>query len=194
MGTTGMTMFIVAGAAAVAGVYLVNIYNGLVRLKHNIDRNWADIDVLLKQRHDELPKLVEVCKQHAGFEQATLEKVMQARAAVGQARQSGDMAALGAAEAQLRVGLTGLYAVAEKYPELKAHDSFKNLQVRITQLENAVSDRRELYNDSVNLNNIRVETFPDAVIARSFGFKPAALLAFDRSETADVNVKDLFKA
>ena len=184
--------FLWAGAAAVAAVYLVGIFNGLVRLKHNVKKNWSNIDVLLKQRHDELPKLVETCKQYMKHERETLEKVMQARSAVASAQQAGDMAALGSAEGILRRGLGQLFAVAESYPDLKANQTFHNLQGRITQLENAISDRRELYNESVNINNTRIEQFPDRFVASWGDFGAFELLKFDKSETEDVNVKSLF--
>ena len=175
-------------------VYLAGIYNGLVNLRENIKVSWANIDVLLKQRHDELPKLIETCKRYMQFEQDTLEKVMRARASVSQASASGDVAAVGAAEQQLRVGMTRLFAVAENYPLLKSDETFKQLQARITALEESIADRRELYNDQVNLNNIRVDTFPDALIARRFGFLPAHLLNFSSDEKADVDLGALFRA
>ncbi|OIP19082.1 MAG: LemA family protein [Betaproteobacteria bacterium CG2_30_59_46] len=176
----------------VAAVYFIMLYNGLVSLKHNVSKAWANIDILLKQRHDELPKLVETCKQYMQYEQETLEKVMQARSQVAHARESQNMGALGAAEGSLRGLLGNLFAVAEAYPELKANENFQHLQGRITGLENAISDRREFYNDSVNLNNVRIEQFPDVIVARLFNFQPADLLEFDASELTDVNVKHLF--
>jgi len=176
----------------VAAVYFIMLYNGLVSLKHNVSKAWANIDILLKQRHDELPKLVETCKQYMQYEQETLEKVMQARSQVAYARESQNMGALGAAEGSLRGLLGNLFAVAEAYPELKANENFQHLQGRITGLENAISDRREFYNDSVNLNNVRIEQFPDVIVARLFNFQPADLLEFDASELTDVNVKHLF--
>jgi len=148
--------------------------------------------VLLKQRHDELPKLVETCKQYMGYEKDTLEKVMQARAGVQQARESGDMRALGGAEAQMRSMIGKLYAVAEAYPQLKANESFQQLQGRITGLENGIADRREFYNDSVNLYNTRIQQFPDLILANNLGFKPASLLEFSDEEKKDVDVKALF--
>jgi len=173
-------------------VYVIQIYNRLVALKHNVSKAWSNIDVLLKQRHDELPKLVEVCKQYMGYEQDTLEKVMQARSRVAQAREGGDMPALGAAETQLRLGLGSLFALAEAYPDLKANTNFQHLQDRITALENSIADRREYYNESVNLNNVRIEQFPDVIVASKFGFKPFELLEFSEEETADVSIKGLF--
>ena len=187
-----ISTFIFWGIVAVVVIYLVLTYNNLVRLKHNVSAAWSNIDVLLKQRHDELPKLVETCKQYMGFEQETLEKVMRARSAVQHAREEGDVGALGPAETQLRSGLMNLFAVAEAYPELKANENFQHLQARISGLENAIADRREFYNDSVNINNIRVEQFPDALVARLFGFGLRDLLEFSEEETRDVDVKALF--
>lgn len=187
-----MGWWIVLGLIVVAIVYAVMLYNGLVTVKNNVSLAWANIDVLLKQRHDEIPKLVEICKQYRQFEQETLEKVTRARAAVQDARATQDIGALGSAEAALRSSLGGLFAVAEAYPELKANENFTQLQSRITQLENAIADRREFYNDSVNVNNVRIEQFPDAIIANAFGFHAARLLRFDAAETADADVKQLF--
>ncbi|MDT8384284.1 MAG: LemA family protein [Gammaproteobacteria bacterium] len=184
--------FIIIGLSVAVVLYAIMIYNNLVSLKHNVSKSWANIDVLLKQRHDELPKLVEVCKQYMGYEQETMEKVMKARSAVASAQQSGNMGALGAAETQLRMGLGGLFALAEAYPDLKADQSFQHLQSRITGLENAIADRREFYNEAVNLNNVRIEQFPDVVIAKQFNFKAAELLEFSEEEITDVNVKALF--
>ena len=176
----------------VAAVYVVRIYNGLVALRENVRKAWANIDVLLTQRHDELPKLVDTCKRYMRYEQETLERVMQARSAVYAAQGRGDVPALGAAEEQLRQGLGRLFAVAENYPELKADQGFRHLETRISQLEEAIADRRELYNESVNLNNIRLQTFPDLIVARMFDFKPSALLEFSEEQKRDLNVGALF--
>ena len=148
---------IVLAAIVVLGIYGVSIYNNLVTLKHNVSKAWANIDVLLKQRHDELPKLIDSCKVYMKFEQETLEKVMRARSSVASAQQSGDLGALSAAEGEMRTGLGRLFAVAENYPDLKSNENFLQLQGRITGLENAIADRREFYNESVNINNVRIE-------------------------------------
>ncbi len=174
--------------------YLISIYNRLVRIKHNVSKAWSNIDVLLKQRHDEIPKLVETCKQYMKFEKETLEKVMQARNQVSAARQSGDMKQLGAAEGMLRMGLGNLYAVAEAYPDLKTDRSFQHLQGRISALESAIADRREFYNESVNINNTRIEQFPDIIIARLFNFTERDLLEFDPQQIKDVDMKNLFSS
>jgi LemA protein len=176
----------------VVAAYAVMTYNGLVNVKHGVTKAWANIDVLLKQRHDEIPKLVEVCKQYRQFEQETLERVIRARNMVQVAREQRDVGALGTAEAGLRSSLGNLFAVAEAYPELKTNENFMQLQNRITQLENGIADRRELYNEAVNINNVRIEQFPDVVIASMFDFPPAKLLEFEASDKADVDVKALF--
>ncbi len=187
-----IALVVILALAVAAIVYIVGIYNGLVSLRENVKVAWANIDVLLKQRHDELPKLVETCKRYMQFEQETLEKVMRARASVSMASTAGNVAAVGAAEQQLRAGVGRLFAVAENYPQLKTDETFKQLQGRITTLEESIADRRELYNDQVNLNNIRVKVFPDVMIAQRFGFLPAQLLEFSSEEKADVSVGALF--
>ena len=184
--------FVFLGILVALAMYGVVLYNNLVALKHNVSKAWANIDVLLKQRHDELPKLVDTCKQYMGYEQETLEKVMQARAAVSSAREKSDIGALGPAETQLRLGLGNLFALAEAYPDLKANETFQHLQSRISELENTIADRREFYNESVNQNNIRIEQFPDTILARMFGFGPRELLEFSDEEKKDVNIKALF--
>jgi LemA protein len=184
--------FVFLAVIVVAVIYLITLFNNLVTLKNNVGKAWSNIDVLLKQRHDELPKLVETCKQYMGYEQATLEKVMQARAGVQQARESGDVASLGPAESQLRSMIGKLYAVAEAYPQLKANDSFQQLQARISGLENGIADRREFYNESVNLYNTGIEQFPGVLVARQTGFHAAKLLEFGADEKQDVDVKSLF--
>lgn len=185
---------LILGAIVIAAAYAVVIYNGLVQLKHNVAKAWANIDILLKQRHDELPKLVEVCRQYSQFEQSTLAKVIAARSQVASARERHDLPALGSAEGALRVGLGRLFAVAEAYPELRANEHFMQLQTRISALENAIADRREWYNESVNVHNVRVEQFPDLIVARTFRFSIQPLLEFSQNEKRDVDVKALFGA
>ena len=118
---------------------------------------------------------------------------MEARSKVFSARESQDIRALGPAESGLRASIGNLFAVAEAYPDLKTNQTFLQLQSRISGLENAIADRREFYNESANINNVRIEQFPDTLIAGMFNFKPAQLLEFDSAEKADVNVKELFK-
>lgn len=174
-------------------VYLVTLYNSLVEVKNGVAKAWANIDVLLKQRHDELPKLVDTCKQYMQHEQATLERVIQARARVSSAREAQDVDALGQAEGALRNGLGQLFALAESYPDLKANAQFLHLQSRISGLENAIADRREFYNDSVNINNVRIAQFPGVLLARWFQFKAFDLLQFAAAELQDVDIGQRFK-
>jgi len=172
--------------------YLIGIYNGLVRVRAAVQLAWSNIDVLLVQRHDELPKLVEVCRQYMRYESETLERVMRARAGVDGARSAGNLASLGSAERELRSGLSGLYAVAEGYPQLKASEPFLHLQQRISGLETAIADRREVYNDAVNTNNVRIAAFPDTLVAGLGDFPPAKLLQFQADEKSDVDLKTAF--
>lgn len=173
-------------------LYVVMVYNSLVSIKNNVSKAWSNIEVLLKQRHDELPKLVDTCKQYMQHEQGTLEKVIQARSRVSEAREAHDVAALGIAEGALRAGLGNLFALAESYPDLKANEQFMHLHARISSLENAIADRREFYNDSVNVNNVRIAQFPDLLVARMFGFMPFRLLRFSATELKDVDISKRF--
>ncbi len=179
-------------ALVVALVYGVMVYNSLVNLKMAVAKAWANIDVLLKQRHDELPKLVATCQHYMKYEQDTLEKVIQARSRVSAARESHNLGALGAAENALRSGLGSLFALAESYPELKANEQFLHLQSRISGLENGIADRREFYNESVNINNVGIEQFPAVLLAKLFNFKSFALLKFTADELKDVDIGQRF--
>lgn len=187
------SVIIIAVALVLIG-YSIVIYNNLISLKHNVSKSRANIDVLLKQRHDELPKLVASCKQYMQHERETLEDVIKARNSVKTAQDSDDIASLGKAESSLRSSLGKLFALAENYPELKADKSFIQLQQRISHLEESIADRRELYNDSVNLNNARIEQFPDVLVARAFGFKDFGLLEFSDVELTDVNINQMFNS
>jgi LemA protein len=186
--------FILLGLLVITIGYLILIYNRLVSLKHHTAKAWSNIDVLLKQRHDELPKLVETCKHYMRHERDTLEAVMRARSNASSAREQHDLPALGNAEGQLRQGLLQLFAAVEAYPDLKANSAFRTLEARITGLENAIADRREFYNDCVNTNNIRLEEFPDLFVARFFGFESFDLLDFSEQEIANVDLRALFSA
>ena len=189
MGVSGIVLAIVSIALV---LYVIVCYNRLVKLKHNLKAAWSNIDVLLKQRHDELPKLVTTCREYMKYEQETLEKVVQARSQVSNAMQSGDIAELSVAESVMHNTLGRLFALTENYPDLKANESFMRLQSRVTSLENAIADRREFYNDSVNVNNIAVDAFPTNVVASWFSFKQASLFEVAEEQLADVNLEKLF--
>ena len=117
---------------------------------------------------------------------------MEALSKVFAARESQNIPQLGQAEGALRATLSSLFALAEAYPDLKTNQTFQQLQTRISSLENAIADRREFYNESVNVNNVRIEQFPDSIIARMFSFKAAQLLEVQAEEKTDVDVKKLF--
>ena len=175
-------------------IWGVAIYNQLVTLKNNTKKSWSNIDVLLKQRNSELPKLIDTCKQHMTYEQDTLEKVIKARNLVESAMQTQNIPKLGAAEMKLEASLNGLFAVAEDYPELKASDAFLRLQTRISTLEESISDRREFYNDTATLNNTRIQQFPDNILANIFAFEEFDQLEFHIDELKDIDISASFQS
>lgn len=185
-----MVGFIILGIFAflIVGIilYFVSIYNGLIRLSRNIEKAWANIDVLLKQRYDEIPKLIKVCEGHMKYERETLEKITAARTACLQAKSVGDSAK---AEGELNRLLKTLFAVAENYPDLKANQSFIQLQQRISYLETQIADRREFYNDSVNSYNIRIKQIPDMWVASMLRFRIKELFKVAEEERKDVDIK-----
>src|SRR5512138_1731250 len=155
---------IVAGFA----IYGIIIYNELVRLRNDNDRAWANIDVLLKQRHDEIPNLVETVKGYMQHERQTLLAVTEARAASMTAATVGQKAQ---ADLLITGALRGLFAVAENYPDLKANQNFLKLQNRISELEERIADRREFFNDDVNTYNTRIRQIPDMFLANMMSLK-----------------------
>lgn len=169
MGTGGMIVAAAGGALVVAvlAAFLVSLYNSLVQVRNNVQKAWSNIDILLQQRHDELPSLVEVCKGYMVHERETLEKVAQLRGRFDAAATVEDKTAL---ENELNLFLLNLRGRVESYPDLKANANFLKLQDRITALESQIADRREFFNDSVNLYNIKIERFPELLFARLLGF------------------------
>src|SRR5579885_1596015 len=162
MGVEILVFLVLILAAIAVVVYLITIYNSLVRLRNDIDKAWANIDVLLKQRHDELPKLIETCKGYMQYEQKTLQMIVEARTAFMQAS---SVAQKAQADNLISGALKSLFAVAESYPELKANNNFMQLQKRISELEERIADRREFFNDDVNTYNIRIQQLPDVFVA-----------------------------
>ena len=153
-------------APLVAIVWAVVIYNGLVAARQECNRAWANIDVLLKQRHDELPRLVDVCRSYMTYESQTLEAVVAARARFEQAQ---TVPAMARASDAVSGAVRSLFAVSERYPELKANENFLRLQTRITQLEDQIADRREMYNAAVTDWNTRIAQVPETFVARIAG-------------------------
>jgi LemA protein len=180
----GMTSALLL-AGAIGLVWLVVLYNGLISAKHECDRSWSNIDVLLKQRHDEIPKLVELCKGYMAHERQTLEAVIQARARAATAQTPADRASSSDA---LSGALRQLFAVAEGYPQLKAQEEFAALQGRISELESQIADRRELYNAAANGFNVRIEQLPDVFLARSMGMQARDLFRAQAEDRADVKL------
>jgi len=166
--------------------YAVILYNGLVRLRNENDRAWANIDVLLKQRHDEIPNLVETVKGYMQHEQQTLLAVTQARSASMSASSIPQKAV---AELEVTSALRGLFAVAENYPQLKANENFLKLQNRITELEERIADRREFFNDDVNTYNTRIGQIPDVFVASFMALKPREMFKVSDEDRRQVEVK-----
>jgi LemA protein len=158
--------------AFVAAVWSYMVFNHLVMLKHNVAKAWANVDVLLRQRHDELPKLVGVCARYMRHERELIERVLATRGALAAAREREDTRALGPLERELGVELGQLRALAEAHPALKADETFLHLQKRIAELETAIADRREFFNATVTVNNVEIRSFPYLLFARAFGMRP----------------------
>jgi LemA protein len=172
--------------AAGALWYGVTIYNGLVGLRNDIDKAWANIDVLLKQRHDELPRVVEVCKGYMDYERDTLLKITQARTQYQEAVSVDDKAK---ADQSATSALRGFFAVAENYPQLKASNNFMQLQQRITDLESQIADRREFYNDAVNNFNVRIQQVPDTFVASFMNARPRPMFKAADGEKVPVPMR-----
>jgi LemA protein len=166
--------------------YLVSIYNSLVLLKNDIAKAWSNIDVLLKQRHDELTKLLESVKGYMSFEKDVMVQITQARSAYAQAKTVAEKAQ---ADNMMTSTLKSLFAVSENYPDLKADQMFMQFQSRITEIESQIADRREFYNDSVNTFNIRIAQLPYVFIARMLNYTPAELFKVADADKQDVTVR-----
>ena len=186
-----MGISILAGVAFVlvaagALIYVVILYNELVRLRNDNDRAWANIDVLLKQRHDEIPNLVESVKGYMQHERDTLLALTEARSAF---QQAGTIAQKAQADLMMTGALRSLFAVAENYPNLKANENFLKLQGRISELEERIADRREFFNDDVNTYNTRIRQFPEVFLASAMGLQPRQLFQVSDEDRRLVEVK-----
>ena len=180
-----MTLWIVLGLVVVGIVYFIAIYNGLVRARNEVRNMWSQIDVQLKRRHDLIPNLVETVRGYATHESDTLEKVINAR---NRAVQAQGVQAVGAAEAALGTAMTGLFGLAESYPDLKANENFKSLQEELSTTENRIGFARQAYNDSAMHYNNRREVFPANLM--SGGFERADMFEIeDEAERAVPQVK-----
>jgi LemA protein len=184
---TGLVLLLAVGGAA---AFAVTLYNSLVQVKNNVDQAWSNIDVLLKQRADELGKLLDAVKGFLAYERDLLTRLTALRTEVG--RGGADERRL-AAERELGAGVGRLLAVAENYPDLKSSSHFLDLQRRITDIEEQIAHRREFYNDAVTINNTRLEQVPDRLLAGLAGITRRPLFEASAQERADVNVADRLK-
>ncbi|PIO08899.1 LemA family protein, partial [Candidatus Woesearchaeota archaeon CG08_land_8_20_14_0_20_43_7] len=180
MGILGIILIVVFGLLAlIIGGYVISIYNSLVRLKNNIEKAWSNIDVLLKQRVDELTKLMASVKGYMKHEKQVLTDVTKART---QFMNAGSVAEKAKADNFMSQTLKSLFAVSENYPDLKANQNFIQFQDRVSGIENQIADRREFYNDSVNTFNIRIEQIPYVFVAN--------MLKYTKKELFKVAEKD----
>jgi LemA protein len=162
-------MLIVLVIVALLVVFVIAMYNGLVRLRVQCDNAWSDIDVQLKRRYDLIPNLVETVKGYAGHEKSTLEGVVAAR---NRAMTTEGPAAKGEAEGMLTAALRQVFALAEAYPQLRAVESFTQLQQTLNQIEDSIQNARRYYNAVVRDLNTKIAQFPSNIIAGMFNFKP----------------------
>lgn len=180
--TTAATGLVVVGVLA----YVVIMYNELVRLRNDNDRAWANIDVLLKQRHDEIPNLVACVKGYMEHERGTLQAVTEARAA---SMSASSILQKAQADLFLTSALRSLFAVAERYPDLKANQNFLALQNRISELEERIADRREFFNDDVNTYNTRINQIPEVFLAKMMSLERRQLFQVSEQDRQQVEVK-----
>ena len=165
--------------------WFLTVYNGLIQVKENIKKSWANIDVLLMQRSDEIPKLVKVLKSFVKHEKKMFDSIMKARSFYLGASSVSEKAD---ADNEMSSALKSVFALSEAYPELKSNDNFLKLQERISGLENDIADRRELYNESVNNYNIRIQSLPDAFIANSMNLASEEMFKVDEKKKKDVDI------
>ncbi len=175
-------MIIILLAAIICVVWAIVAFNRLVRDSQRVKTAWSDIDVQLKRRYDLIPKLVAAVEQYARYEQSTLQTLIELRSRTGQVSDVGEK---GAVESQIGTGLRSLMALVEAYPELKADQSFLQLQSELTEIENHIQYARRFYNGSVRNLNTRIETFPDLIVARLFNYRHAAFFELDDATEQD---------
>ncbi|HYF44903.1 MAG TPA: LemA family protein [Acidimicrobiales bacterium] len=180
-----IVVLIIVGLIVLIGIFLVVLYNGLVKLRNRIDNAWSQIDVQLKRRYDLIPNLVETVKGYAAHERETLEAVIQARNMAISADNVGDQAQ---AENMLSGALKSLFAVSEAYPDLKANQNFLNLQEELTGTEGRIAYARQFYNDTVLRYNTKIQTFPAVMIAGMFRFTPREYFEAEPESRENVQV------
>ena len=162
-----LALWIILGIIVLLVIFIISLYNGLVRLRNRIDNAWAQIDVQLKRRYDLIPNLVETVKGYAAHEAKTLEAVIQARNMAMAAQGPKEQAQ---AENMITGALKSIFALSEAYPDLKANENFLNLQEELTGTEGRIAYARQFYNDTVYKYNTKIQTFPAVVIAGMLRF------------------------
>ena len=178
----GVLVLFVVGIAILA----IGIYNALIRASEHIKKAWANIDVILKQRYDEVPQLIQICEQYATYEKSMIDKIMNAREQMVKGKTVDEKAEGFNA---LSAGISGLLAVGEAYPDLKANANFMQIQTRLSELEETIADRREYYNDSVTTYNIRIKQIPDVLFANMLGYSERDLFKVDDREKVVPSLK-----
>ena len=173
--------WIIFGVLTLIALFVIVTYNSLVKNRMQTKEAWSQIDVQLKRRNDLLPNLIETVKGYAKYENSTLEKVTQLRTQVAAATSPAE--AMKASDALTRQ-ISGIFAVAENYPDLKASGNFAHLQEELINTENKISYSRQLYNSVVSNYNVKLETFPSNLVARIFGFKASDFLQTPEEEKA----------
>jgi LemA protein len=191
MAWTAVVLLVLVLIAIAIAVQAVALYNALVQVKHQVDQAWANIDVLLKQRHDELPKLVDAVKGYVTHERGLIEDVTAMRV---RAQASGSGPERVAAEDALSQGVSKLLLVAENYPALRASEAFIDLQRQIATLEERIAHRREFYNAAVNINNVHLEQFPDLLLTGMAGLARKPLFEAQAAERNDVDIGAALRA
>ncbi len=178
-------LWIIIGIIVVLILWLISVYNGLIRLKNRTQEAWSDIDVQLKRRHDLIPNLIETVKGYASHEKQLFENVTRARTAV---MQSQGIAEKSSAENMLTQSLKSLFAVAENYPNLRASENFAKLQDELSDTENKIQAARRFYNGNVRDFNTKLEVFPNNLMAQSLGFKKYDFFQAEEGEKGTVKV------
>lgn len=183
--TIGIILLVILGAVA---LWVVMIYNGLIKLKNRVDEAWSDIDVQLKRRYDLIPNLIETVKGYAAHESKTLEAVVEARNAAMSAQETGDAKAQAEAENMLSSTLKSIFALSESYPDLKANQNFLELQRELTDTEDKIQASRRFYNGNVRDFNTKIELFPNNIIAGMLKFTKREFFEIENDEEKE-NVK-----
>ena len=165
--------------------WFFTVYNGLIQVKENIKKSWANIDVLLMQRSDEIPKLIKILKSFVKHEKKMFDNIMDARTSYLGANSVSEKAE---ADNQISEALKSVFALSEAYPDLGSNDNFLKLQERISGIENAIADRRELYNESVNNYNIRIQSLPDMFIANTLGLAQEEMFKVQENKKKDIDI------